>query len=827
MRKYNFELSNEQKMFVEQALLGKNILVDACIGSGKTTAIQYLCRQIQKDRKVLYLTYNKLLKDDARTKIRRDNVEVTNYHGFAYKWLKLSGKADGVAVPEFIQVFNNIKPQIIPYDILIIDEYQDIEQEFAELLEIIKSKNPYMQIIAVGDMEQKIYDKTTLDVERFVSAFLGNYIKLEFTQCFRLSNGLASFLGRVWKKKITGVNDNCKVEEMAKEKVVEFLSQQDPADILCLGARNGNMTDVLNVLENDLSNEFNKNTVYASISDTDSGWKIAPTHDSAIFTTFDSSKGLERKICVVFDFTESYWQTRISKPLQSYKILRNIFCVAASRGKDHIIFVNNGEDMLSEETLSKYEKQNKEFDNMGISKMFDFKYKEDIEACFNLLNVHEELLDDNSVISIKDTDALIDLSPCIGIYQEAIYFDDYQIDEEIELELLFNPKSVHKFTDEIRNSPIEKRTLFLISVETNQDRYITQVETPFISKIQSNLIEQRLSTRLRKDEQVQAWCELPFYGQDKELLFKAQGYADVIKDETVYELKFVSELKHEHFLQCACYMVGLNLSKGILWNTRNNKSFIIEIPDKNKFMDTVLKTVTKGAFEKYIIPQETNKTEQRDMEKYFAVIDTETNYNDSVMSIGVVVAEAETMEKVDSIYFVIKPEYKIGGMYSAQLKKSWSNTAKREDAIYNIQRWLKSYEVQKLFAYNAGFDKRHLPEFDHYEWYDIMCLAANCNYNRFIPKNAECCESGRLKRGYSVENIIRMMTKDKRYCEVHNALYDAEDELGIMKRIEQSIDKYSIALVTNKKSTAKPRKPSTVKKKSKPSMLKTIGKLLK
>lgn len=43
---FQFELSTEQKHFVEQAKTGKNILVDACIGSGKTTAIQYLCNEL-------------------------------------------------------------------------------------------------------------------------------------------------------------------------------------------------------------------------------------------------------------------------------------------------------------------------------------------------------------------------------------------------------------------------------------------------------------------------------------------------------------------------------------------------------------------------------------------------------------------------------------------------------------------------------------------------------------------------------------------------------------------------------------------------------------
>ncbi len=42
----------------------------------------------------------------------------------------------------------------------------------------------------------------------------------------------------------------------------------------------------------------------------------------------------------------------MGKPLQSYEILRNIFCVAASRGKNQIVFVESDEAVLSDKTIS-------------------------------------------------------------------------------------------------------------------------------------------------------------------------------------------------------------------------------------------------------------------------------------------------------------------------------------------------------------------------------------------------------------------------------------------------------------------------------------------
>lgn len=189
----------------------------------------------------------------------------------------------------------------------------------------------------------------------------------------------------------------------------------------------------------------------------------------------------------------------------------------------------------------------------------------------------------------------------------------------------------------------------------------------------------------------------------------------------------------------------------------------------------------------------------------FAVIDTETNWIDEVMSIGVVVAESETKKKIDSKYYIITPEYKVGGMFSNELRPDEKGAciAGRGQALKEIKQWLDTYDVQKLFAYNASFDRKHLPEYSGYQWYDIMRLAAYRQYNRSIPDSADCYKTGKMKYGYGVEDILKMLSKNRRYSETHNAVLDAEDELRIMQLLGHGISEYDIALVSDKKAACR------------------------
>ena len=590
------ELTSEQKELIKQVSYGKNVLVDACIGSGKTTAIQVLCNTF-KNKKILYLTYNRLLKVDAASKITSPNTTVTNYHGFASSVLRKARIRCGVS--DLIQTFLDTMPFIPHYDMLVIDEYQDIDLEISQMLEYIKEYSPELQIVAVGDMKQKIYDKTTLEVLSFMSDFLDDHILLHFTYCFRLPSEYAAALSEIWQKQIIGINDKCRIRFMPLKEVTKFIASQNPSDILCLGSRTGGMAWVLNTLEKYYSSKFNKNNVYARIKDEEGGSTL-PSEKDAIFTTYDASKGLERKICLIFYFTEEYWDRRVNMPMTKYSILRNIFCVAASRGKEQIIFVQDHykmardkEHFLRKTTLSTPVATNIAFDDFEISSMFDFKQKEHIEECYKMLSITEVDIPDKNIINIKSSDGLIDLSPCVGTFQEAMYFNNYDIDNEIQFAVYTNKnRPPLKRKDDM---DLEDKILYLTAYETYQDRYVTQVKKPVITSEQAYQLKERLAAFLSPDETVQELSSLIVLNEDKKPIFYIDGKCDVLTDEYVYELKFVSELKHEHFLQLACYMVALNMKKGRLWNTKTNKMHEVTIPQIKPFMEQVVKTITKGA----------------------------------------------------------------------------------------------------------------------------------------------------------------------------------------------------------------------------------------
>ena len=178
---------------------------------------------------------------------------------------------------------------------------------------------------------------------------------------------------------------------------------------------------------------------------------------------------------------------------------------------------------------------------------------------------------------------------------------------------------------------------------------------------------------------------------------------------------------------------------------------------------------------------------------YFAVIDTETNWEDAVMSIGTVIADADTFQPVAAKYHILPEACRVGGMfYDALFLKTPVKPIQctREEAMADLCTWLSRYGITALFAYNAGFDRNHLPELRGFTWYDIMRIAIYRQHNPKIPPCADCFSTGRMKRGYGVESMLRLLSGNCAYRETHNGLLDALDELEIVRLLGLGIQEY-------------------------------------
>ncbi len=177
----------------------------------------------------------------------------------------------------------------------------------------------------------------------------------------------------------------------------------------------------------------------------------------------------------------------------------------------------------------------------------------------------------------------------------------------------------------------------------------------------------------------------------------------------------------------------------------------------------------------------------------FAVIDTETTWANELMSIGVVISDSKNFNVADKRYYILLPYKNHGAMYSSELYINGivpDSEGDRMSIIRELSKFLSDWNINKIFAYNALFDRSRLPELNCFAWYDIMKIACNKLYNKKIPDSAECYSTGKLKRGYGVENIYRLLSDNIKYRETHNALYDAADELFIMKMLELEIESY-------------------------------------
>ncbi len=321
-------LSQEQQIILEEVRDGHNVMVDAVAGTGKTTLILSIARELS-DKRILQLTYNASLRKDVKETIAKHeltNITVHTYHSLAKRYYLSTGYTD-TEIRRLL--FKNTEPKetISEVDLLVLDECQDMTLLYFQLMvKFIKDYNKPVQLLILGDYMQGLYEFKGSDIRFLTLADIiwSNFRLLRtpvFKKCtmkmsFRITNQMRSFVNNVMlgeprmdacrdAENVVYIRNSrynlCKVVFAEVSKLIE--QGVKPCEIFILGnsvkGSNSNIRNLENTLvEKDipchvpmLENEKMDDRVIDG--------KI-------VFSTFHSVKGRQRKYVFVVGFDNSY-----------------------------------------------------------------------------------------------------------------------------------------------------------------------------------------------------------------------------------------------------------------------------------------------------------------------------------------------------------------------------------------------------------------------------------------------------------------------------------------------------------------------------------------
>jgi hypothetical protein len=211
-------LSEEQKDIIETLLNPHNIRVVAKAGSGKTSTSIVSCGKYYEkfQQKAIILTYNSLLKESCREELEvcemSHIVDAHSYHAAAFSYfIKDATNIDHrkVSVETVIEEACARSPtnpsQLKNYSLLIIDEIQDMNEQFYEFsLHLLSFMSPSTIIMIMGDPFQRIFDylgadlKYIQDPDHYFGKYLQipnkEFIKKHMSICWRLTPETAHWI---------------------------------------------------------------------------------------------------------------------------------------------------------------------------------------------------------------------------------------------------------------------------------------------------------------------------------------------------------------------------------------------------------------------------------------------------------------------------------------------------------------------------------------------------------------------------------------------------------------------------------------------------------
>lgn len=669
--------SHEQKKIIFSLLNGKSVIVDAVAGSGKTTTILWIAKAFQ-NKKLLMLTYNRRLRDETREKTNKlfiNNLNVFTYHGFVSRYFTNNSDTACKTDVDMVKMLNIDKlKENFGYDLVIIDEAQDMTPLYCKLVSKIINKSTTFpnNMVLLGDCHQSIYNFQGAD-SRFLSGAdkifnqYKNWDKLTLSESFRITADMALFMNKVV------LDDNrIKSSKHLTEKPKYFVcdifddNETNVAFIEIKNILQEQSPDTIFILAPSVKSNKSPSRTLARLVGTLNVPIFVPANDDdkldddiikgkIVFSTYHSTKGLERDNVFVFNFDESYFNY-YEKEEPRYKC-PNALYVALTRARNKLfIFHHYRNDYISFINKSRLDKFTNIYRHKRVkpSKLFINNKPQSVSATELLKHINSEvLIKAVRYLTIKKIkEPIYQISIPTKIYNDNNTCENVSEITGIAIPAYFEYKDMKEMT--IYNEVLQRKGTCVttnsndvwlgsdsesdsesVSESNNESNNLlwdgkTNISIPellYISNEWSAMMsgyshklkqitqynwvtEDNLNKTLERMRDLNLSNESIFEQEyiidpcSHTMMRELIGYIDIVDGNNVYEIKCVESINTEHYIQLGIYMYMIAYSNLLKYNTRSFTLYNVlsgekySINAKVKDLDNMIKELFAAKYSK-------------------------------------------------------------------------------------------------------------------------------------------------------------------------------------------------------------------------------------
>jgi len=353
------EPSEEQNVILNYLPQKINIIVDACAGSGKSTTILSAAKRYPS-RKFIQLTYNTLLKEEVKEKVKElalENISVYTYHSLALKYY--AEAFDDAGLRKILREKLPPSKELPLLDVLVLDEAQDMTPLLFEfIVKFTLDIGKPFQLLILGDKRQGLYEfkgsytgyLTLADKmwENHPYLHSKGFVICTLNTSYRITNQMAEFVNRAMldETRLLACKSGPPVRYIRRE--THILAGFVISNIKRLIAENNVSYDDFFILAGSLkSYEIKKieNDLveagipcYISMMENRDQLDSRVIDNKVVFSTFHSVKGRQRRFVFVVGFdTGSYYER------DGYSIYEcpNTLYVATTRASEGLFLLEN------------------------------------------------------------------------------------------------------------------------------------------------------------------------------------------------------------------------------------------------------------------------------------------------------------------------------------------------------------------------------------------------------------------------------------------------------------------------------------------------------